>query len=111
MKNKKQEGNSLEYKNGSGSTITSGTLIALAARCAVAVADISAGKTGTIELEGVYECPKATGVAFSFGDVLYRDATTGALNKTASGNVKAGICADVDGKLSADTVARVLLQP
>lgn len=111
MKNKKFEGKTLQYKNPSSSvTIESGSVILLAARICVSVADISPLKSGSVELEGVFEVPKKTGEAFTFGQQLYADATTKELTGTASGNIYAGICADTDGRANAEVVAQVRLQ-
>ena len=57
----------------------------------VAVHDAESGDDLTICLEGVYELPKATGTAWTQGDLVYWDGSK--FTKTASGNTKFGAAA------------------
>lgn len=55
------------------------------------------------------EMPKAGGLAINPGDVVYWDATNSVINKTSSGNTKAGMC--VEAAASADATVIINLKP
>lgn len=94
MKNKIQTGDALEFLNNSGDDIVSGQIVELASTIAVAAVDISDGKSGTIDVEGVFSLPKLTGEAHVVGDQLHFDPADGKLKKTATALTKyAGMCA------------------
>lgn len=110
MKNRVKDGITLDYKNTTLADIASGDIVKLSKRIAVACVDIAVGKTGSVDLEGVFTLPKKSGEAFVFGDELHCD-TDGNLTKTASGTTKyAGICADAEGQISASTSCNCRLQ-
>lgn len=90
-----------------GSDISSGDVVELGNRIAIAMVDISTGKQGELALEGVFELPADNATAFSQGDDLYHDGTE--LTKTAAGNVYAGECHEA--KAETATTARVKLSP
>ena len=60
MKNTISNGNTIEWTNGTGSTVTSGSVVAIGKFCGVAVADIKNGETGAVCVEGIFELPKKT---------------------------------------------------
>lgn len=110
MKNRVKDGVTLDYTNGTASDIVSGQIVKLSKRIAVACVDIAIGKTGSVDLEGVFTLPKKTGESFVFGDELHCD-TDGNLTKTPSGTTKyAGMCADAAGQNSASTSCSCRLQ-
>lgn len=83
--NPKQDGVVLATANSTGSTITSGTGVAVGAQLRVAVADIANGASGPAATEGVWTLPKKAGDTFTDGLQLYWDGTNGWLTSTASG--------------------------
>jgi predicted RecA/RadA family phage recombinase len=94
MKNRVQRGITLNYTNNSGSEIKSGDVVVLKSRVAVAVTDISQGKTGSIDTEGVFRLPKSSG-AIEFSDDVYYDTVAKKITKTPGANTKyAGMAAE-----------------
>lgn len=83
MKNKVQKGDTLLYTNGGETAIASGDVVPLANRIAVAAVDISAGKSGSVDVVGVFSLAKKA-EAIDFGDDLHWDTVTKSLTKTAS---------------------------
>ncbi|MHC1701791.1 MAG: DUF2190 family protein [Humidesulfovibrio sp.] len=92
------EGDSLNYLNESGATITSGSPVLIGATFGVACGDIADDAEGVLVIEGVYEIRKATG-AIGQGALIYWDADgnplggvsqSGCLTTTDSGNTLAG---------------------
>lgn len=107
MKNYVQPGHKMAYTN-AGSAISSGDVVSLGNRIAIADTDIAATTgVGTVSLEGVYSLPAETDTAFAQGDALYW--SSGELTKTAAGGVYAGIAHE--DKLQASAVGYVRLQP
>lgn len=106
MKNFVQRGKVLDFVNGTGAAILSGALVIAGALFGIAVTDIAVGETGAVNLEGVYELPKAAG-AITQGAKVYWDATAGNVVTTASGNTLIGYA--FEAAASGATVVRVLL--
>lgn len=102
-----QDGEVLNWTNGSGSAVTAGTVIPLLSRCGIALVDIANASTGSVALEGVWTVPKATGATWSFGEALYWDATASKVTTTSTGNTPAG-CAFAAAESGA-TTGRILL--
>jgi predicted RecA/RadA family phage recombinase len=90
-----------------GSNLASGAVVVLGAQIGVVAEDIASGDTGVVNLEGVFNLLKKSGVAFAIGDKLYWHATDG-LTKTQT-DVPAGICFKTAE--SADVLAHVKLVP
>jgi predicted RecA/RadA family phage recombinase len=99
-----QEGNSLNYT--AGANITSGSFVLVGAIGAIAKTDIANGKTGAVQITGVFTVPKASG-AVTQGAKLYWDATNSVLTTTSSGNTIVGVAADGAG--SGDATVKILL--
>lgn len=109
MKNRVQDGITLEFLNTTGAPIVSGQVVPLIARIAIACVDIAVNAKGSIDMEGVYRVAKTTGTAYAFGDELYWDKPTSKLVKVASGTtVYAGMCAGAE--ISGATSCAVRLQ-
>ncbi len=89
MFNQIQNGEILEYINGTGSTITSGSLVLAGALNGIALTDIANGDSGSVYLEGVFELPKKA-EAMTQGQKLYWDATNNYLTVTATNNTYIG---------------------
>ena len=105
MKNSVQEGKTLSHT--AAGNIASGDVVVFAERIGIAAQDISTGKTGSVDMEGVFELTSDTGTAYAQGDKLFWDASPGNLTKTAAGNTPAGEAAEA--KLSASATAKVRL--
>jgi predicted RecA/RadA family phage recombinase len=106
MKNRIQNGKVLDYVNGTGTAILSGSLVIFGVLFGIAVTDIAIGETGAVELQGVFELPKATG-AITQGAKVYWDATAGKITTTASTNTAIGAASEA--ALSGDATVKVLL--
>lgn len=83
-------GNTVDYANSSGSDIESGDLVIIGERVGVAKDDIDDGSTGVVQMRGVFSVDKEASLAVTQGDLLYADATSGELDKTASEQTLAG---------------------
>jgi predicted RecA/RadA family phage recombinase len=101
-----QCGDTLEYANSSGSTITAGSVVVIGSLAGVALNDIPDGESGTVMVEGVFKLTKVTGTAFSQGDELFWDSGNTRLNKTAT-DKPIGTAHEAAG--SSDTTAMVKL--
>lgn len=88
MKNYVQSGGVLDHTP--GADVTGGDPVVMGATVGVAVGDIASGETGAVAVEGVYQVAKATGTAWTQGDVLDFDKSEGKFAKnlsTSSGDV------------------------
>lgn len=71
-----QRGESIDYTNSGASTISAGTIVLIGKRVGVAAADIAAGATGALHVEGIFEVPKEyadSDKAFTVGQAVYWD--------------------------------------
>lgn len=83
-------GESLDYKNETGSVIEYGTVIAVGTtRIGVAAADIPVDELGAVHVEGVFKMPKSSSEAIAFGDDLYWDDSVNQVTKSTK-TAKAG---------------------
>ena len=102
-----QKGEVLTYAN-AGSAISAGDLVVIGVRVGVALEDIAATTgSGQVAMEGVFEVAKQTTLVIAQGDLLYADATSGELDKTASAQTAAGYA--FAAELSAATTVKVKL--
>ncbi|GKH48208.1 hypothetical protein CE91St45_27700 [Oscillospiraceae bacterium] len=104
-----QKGENINYKNGGSEKIAYGDVVVISDRIGVASVDISAGETGVISLEGVYEMPAEATAAFEVGQTVYWDTTNKHLTATkpASGAIVAGVA--IEPKATAAALALVKL--
>ncbi|ULB10732.1 DUF2190 family protein [Cereibacter azotoformans] len=70
--------------------VTSGALVMVGAIVGVAQHDAASGEDVVLVRRGVFTLPKTSAQAWTVGQKLYRDATTGAATTTASGNTIIG---------------------
>ena len=107
----KQPGNTLDYTP--GSAVTAGDILVVGNCIAIAPTDIAANATGAVDVEGVFEVPKATGTAWNLGDSVDYDVSATTFGKgitPATGDVtKAAICAKAAA--AGDAVAWIKLTP
>lgn len=86
------EGDTLTYSN-SGSAISAGDLVVIGVRVGVALEDIAATTgSGQVAMKGVFTVAKEAPLVMTQGDLLYANATSGELDKTASAQTAAGYC-------------------
>ncbi len=70
-----QRGEALDYKNSTDALIKAGDIVTVGARIGVAGADIPAGETGAVEVEGVFIVPYADSGAAALGTDVYWNET------------------------------------
>lgn len=89
MKNYVQKGVNLTVPSpaavASGDVVTIGALVGIAAGDAVSGADLD------LITEGVFTLQKVSALAIAIGDLIYYDAATGLVNKTATDNTLLGV--------------------
>lgn len=107
MRNKVQEGKIVSWTNDSGDDVASGDIVIINGRVGVAAADIPDGETGSVEFEGVFECPKSTAVTIEAGDPLYVKGTGSLSNVRPGGGSYAGRA--TEAKASAATTVSIRL--
>lgn len=100
------EGKTMPYTNGTGSAISKGAVIELAAMIGVALGDIANGATGMLAIDEVWTLAKESGVTITAGDQLYWDATNDNVDKTNT-NIPCGKAYAAAG--STATTVQVLL--
>lgn len=79
-----QPGNVLTWTNGTGGAITSGTVIKVGPTLGVALVDIANGATGSVAIDGVFDCPKVSGAVIAQGEGLVWDVSAGAFDDSAA---------------------------
>lgn len=112
MKNAVQDGNVIEYTNGTGAKILSGAVVVIGKFCGVAVTDIDNGATGAVAVEGVFDLPKkTTGDTVAVGDALAYDSgvvkVAGSTGVTIGKDVIVGYA--IQASSSASTTVRAKL--
>lgn len=87
--------------------VTSGAGVLIGALFGVASTSAAQGEEFELLTEGVFELPKVSAQAWTFGALLYWDTTTKLVTNVSIGNTKIG-CAAADAANPTD-VGRVLL--
>lgn len=105
MKNFTQPGDTLSLT--APYVLTSGQGAQVGSIFGVAVKDIANGVAGDFNLKGCYTLAKATGAAWTQGQLLYWDNTAKVVTGTAGANLKIGVATLAAG--SADTTGNVRL--
>lgn len=70
-----KHGDEFPYTNGTNAGIKSGDVVKIGDVIGVALTDILAGSTGTVQVAGVFELPKTTSQAWTQGQRLYWNPT------------------------------------
>ena len=86
-----QPGNVLDHTP--AAAVNSGAVLVIGARIGVALADILANATGSVQVTGVFNLPKKAADTVAQGALVYWDATNQQITTTASGNTLAGYAA------------------
>ncbi|MBZ9705378.1 DUF2190 family protein [Mesorhizobium sp. ESP7-2] len=109
-KNYIQPGNTITWTNedvtgavdvASGDGVVAGSLFG------VAQTDIAVGADGELELVGVHELAKVSAQAWTFGERIYFDASTGEATSTASSNKLIGVAVEAAANPSATGKVRL----
>jgi predicted RecA/RadA family phage recombinase len=87
-----QPGNVLDHSP--AAAVASGAVVVIGARVGVALADIAANATGSLQVTGVFQLPKKAADTIAQGALVYWDATNSQITTTASGNTLAGFAAN-----------------
>lgn len=90
-----QNGKTIDYT--ATAAIAVGEVVPMVTIIGVAQTDIANGDTGTLVIDGVFECPAINSVAFAVGDQLYWDDTANQLTKVSTSNTPAGKCTAIKG--------------
>jgi len=83
-----QPGQVLDYTAGANIAVGDGVLVG--ARFGVALTAIANGKTGSVQVTGVFSVPKLSTDVIAQGALVYWDNTNKRMTTTASGNTQAG---------------------
>ncbi|MBI4209524.1 MAG: DUF2190 family protein [Deltaproteobacteria bacterium] len=86
-----QTGEVLDYVNVTGRDLTSGEVIVVGSRIAVAAVDIPKDSEGSADLVGVFRLAKEVAATFNQGDKLFWDPVNNYLTKNSAGNIPAGM--------------------
>ncbi len=73
--NYRQRGDILQYTNTGSSAVSSEELVVVGVLAGVALSDIPAGETGSVQISGVFSLPKKAEDAPTQGQALYWNAT------------------------------------
>lgn len=95
MKNAVSNGNVLPFV--AGTAVASGAVVLVGTRIGVAVADIAAGATGSVQVVGEFTVTKLGTDVVAQGALLYWDNTNRRLTTTAAGNTLAGFATAAAG--------------
>lgn len=80
-----------------GSAVSSGQVLLLGVRIAVALMAIAANATGAVAVRGIFTIAKLSTDVVAQGAALYWDNTNSRLTTTASGNTLAGFATKAAG--------------
>jgi len=105
MKNKIQDGKTVDWTNTTDSAVVSGEMVLFGVRVGVCETDIASNAVGAIALDGVYEVTKKTGEAWTVGALIYWDDTAKECTTTVGTNEVAGFA--TEAAASDDVLGRV----
>ena len=90
-----------------GAAVATGDVVVQGDLVGVVKRPLAANELGAVEVAGVFDFAKNTGVAFTVGTILYWDDTNNVVTSTATGNKQIGKV--VRAAASADTTVRMRL--
>lgn len=79
-----QPGRVLDYVNGGGAPIISGSVVVAGQTLGVALVDIAVGATGSVAIDGVHRLPKVTGAVIKQGESLVWGVSAGKFDDNAA---------------------------
>lgn len=74
-KNYVYEGKTIDFVNGTGSAVTSGSVVIIGNIIGVALVDIPDTESGAVAVEGVFTLPKVSGAVIAQGESVNWDAS------------------------------------
>ena len=107
MKNFVSQGNTLEFT--ASADVSSGDVVVVGAAIGIAAGDVANGETGTLNLGGVYDIPKAPSQAWTVGAAVYWDDGDDVATTVAEDNALLGIAVQQVGSGAGETIGRVRL--
>lgn len=104
-KNFKQAGNVLQWTNGTGSEVKSGSVVVMGAAkdatIGIALVDIASTESGAVQIDGVFELAKVSAAVFNQGETLIWDSSAAAFDDNAAtpaiGDVSGAVIAAASG--------------
>lgn len=109
MKNLVEQGETLNFTNGSGDTITSGSVVVIGEQIGIAKNDVANGDVGVLCMEGVFTVPKVTAAVIGQGESVIWDSSVGKFDDNlatpATGDVSGACTAWEAAGASATTIA------
>lgn len=81
--NYKTEGRVVQFTNG-GSAISAGDVVVVGEILGVALVDIANDATGSVQVSGVFECPKVTAAVIAQGESLTWDVSVDKFDDNAA---------------------------
>jgi predicted RecA/RadA family phage recombinase len=105
-------GDVIQWVNGTGGDITSGTVVVVGNILGVALQDIADTTTGSVAIRGRFTCPKVTAAVIAQGDSLTWDVSAGKFDDKAatpaSGDVTVAPAVAAEAATSSDTTLDVI---
>lgn len=105
-----QEGKVIEWTNG-GTAVVSGAVVVIGAILGVALVDIANGASGSVQIGGVFNVPKADAAVIAQGESLTWDVSLGNFDDNAAtpaaGDVTGApaVAAEGKGATTGETIA------
>lgn len=106
MKNYVQRGETLTIS--APAAVLSGGVVVAGSIIGVANGDAAIGDPVDVDVTGVFDLPKVAALAIGLGDVVYWDAATKLVTKTASGNAKLGVATSAVANPSGAVAVRLV---
>lgn len=82
--NYQQPGEVLDWTNASGVVVDSGAVVLVGKILGIALVEIASGATGSVQIQGVFVCPKVPAAAIAQGESLVWDVSAGAFDDSAA---------------------------
>lgn len=82
--NYQQPGEVLDFVNATGAAVASGAVVPVGNILGVALTDIADGATGSVQIQGVFVCPKVSGAVIAQGESLVWDVSASAFDDSAA---------------------------
>lgn len=106
-----QDGNVIDWVNGTGSAVAAGAVIAMGNILGVALVDIADAATGAVSINGVFTVPKVTAAVIAQGDSLVWDVSAVKFDNNAatpaSGDISGAPAVAFEAGTSAMTTLKV----
>lgn len=108
-----QDGDVINWTNGTGSAVVAGQVVAIGQILAVALVAIAAGATGSVKTRGVFTVPKVTDAVIAAGESLTWDASAAKFDDNAatpaSGDITGAAAYAVEAAGNGATTLKVML--